>query len=71
MFSHWLSCGYGGLTSTFLDDSLPILFHLKLFGGSMSRREKIFDYFLLAVSITLSTVGTVWAFLPKSIFAPE
>ncbi|KAK3340316.1 transmembrane amino acid transporter protein-domain-containing protein [Neurospora tetraspora] len=50
---------------------LPILFHLKLFGSSISRRERIFNYFLLAISITLSTVGTVWAFLPKTLFVPE
>ena len=53
------------------DYSLPLLFYLKLFGSSISRREKILDYFLLAVSITLSTVGTVWAFLPKSLFVPD
>lgn len=59
------------LTKYSFHNSLPILFYLKLFGSSISRRERIFDYFLLAISITLSTVGTVWAFLPKTMFVPE
>ncbi|KAK0621279.1 transmembrane amino acid transporter protein-domain-containing protein [Bombardia bombarda] len=44
---------------------LPICFYLKLFGNSIPRRERIFQYVLLIVSIILSTVGTIWAFLPR------
>ncbi|KAK3322327.1 transmembrane amino acid transporter protein-domain-containing protein [Apodospora peruviana] len=45
---------------------LPICFYLKLFGPHISPQEKMLQYFLLVVSIILSAVGTVWAFLPKS-----
>jgi vesicular inhibitory amino acid transporter len=45
---------------------LPLLFYLKIFGKEVSMRERIFDYFLITVCSILATVGTVWAFLPKS-----
>ncbi|ROT38824.1 vacuolar amino acid transporter 1 [Sodiomyces alkalinus F11] len=51
--------------------SLPLAFYLKLFGAEMSAREKLLCYVILAISTTLSTVGTVWAFLPKRIIGAE
>lgn len=45
---------------------LPLLFYLKIFGKEVSIQERIFDYFLITVCSILATVGTVWAFLPKS-----
>jgi vesicular inhibitory amino acid transporter len=50
---------------------LPLLFYLKLFGKEISTRERILDYFLIAVSSVLATIGTVWAFLPKSMIGAE
>lgn len=42
-------------------------FYLRLFTSEISTRERIFCYILITVSMTLSAVGTVWAFLPKSL----
>lgn len=44
---------------------LPIVFYLKIFGKEISRRERILDWFILAVSSTLAIVGTAWASLPE------
>lgn len=44
---------------------LPIAFYLRIFGKEISRRERILDWFILAVSSTLALVGTAWAFLPE------
>jgi len=43
----------------------PLAFYLKIFGKEISRRERIFDWFLLITSSILAAVGTVWAFLPR------
>ena len=45
---------------------LPLLFYLKIFGKEVSWKEKCLDWFLIVVSSILASVGTVWAFLPKS-----
>lgn len=45
---------------------LPLMFYLKIFGKEVSVKEKVLDYFLIVVCSILATVGTVWAFLPKS-----
>ncbi|KAL2181722.1 amino acid transporter [Thermothelomyces heterothallicus CBS 202.75] len=50
---------------------LPIAFYLKLFGHEMPIREKIFAWAVMAISSLLSVVGTVWAFLPKSLIGAE
>ncbi|KAH8821575.1 transmembrane amino acid transporter protein-domain-containing protein [Xylogone sp. PMI_703] len=50
---------------------LPLMFYLKLFGKEISLRERIFDYFLIFVCSVLAIVGTVWAFLPKSLIGAE
>lgn len=50
---------------------LPLMFYLKLFGKEISFRERVLCYFLIAVSSVLATVGTVWAFLPKSLIGAE
>jgi vesicular inhibitory amino acid transporter len=50
---------------------LPLMFYLKIFGEKISMRERIFDYFLIAVSSVLAIVGTIWAFLPKSMIGAE
>jgi vesicular inhibitory amino acid transporter len=47
------------------------MFYLKIFGEKISMRERIFDYFLIAVSSVLAIVGTIWAFLPKSMIGAE
>lgn len=51
--------------------TLPLAFYLKLFGTEISRKEKLLDYLIMSISITLSIVGTVWAFLPKSLIGAE
>ena len=50
---------------------LPLLFYLKIFGSEISRKERIFDWFLIGVCSILASIGTVWAFLPKSMIGAE
>ncbi|KAH7037767.1 transmembrane amino acid transporter protein-domain-containing protein [Microdochium trichocladiopsis] len=47
--------------------TLPLAFYLKLFGHELSAREKLFTWCVMLTSLTLSIVGTVWAFLPKDL----
>ncbi|KAL2754672.1 hypothetical protein ACRALDRAFT_1076284 [Sodiomyces alcalophilus JCM 7366] len=47
--------------------SLPVAFYLKLFSREISTREKLLCYVIMVISTILSAVGTVWAFLPKSV----
>ncbi|TPX10803.1 uncharacterized protein E0L32_008192 [Thyridium curvatum] len=49
------------------EDSLPIAFYLKLFKDEISPRERLGALALMSISVVLSVVGTVWAFLPKSL----
>ncbi|EOO02815.1 putative vacuolar amino acid transporter 1 protein [Phaeoacremonium minimum UCRPA7] len=51
--------------------TLPVAFYLKLFGHEISPRERIMDYIIITICGTLSLVGTVWAFLPKSLIGAE
>ncbi|AEO57654.1 amino acid transporter [Thermothelomyces thermophilus ATCC 42464] len=51
--------------------TLPIAFYLKLFGHEIPIREKMFAWAVMVISSLLSVVGTVWAFLPKSLIGAE
>ena len=51
--------------------TLPILFHLKLFSHELSHHDKLFQGTILALSLVISIVGTVWSFLPKSLIGVE
>ncbi|KAK4147008.1 amino acid transporter [Dichotomopilus funicola] len=51
--------------------TLPLAFYLKLFGHELSVREKVFAFSIMLLSFLLSVVGTVWAFLPKSLIGAE
>lgn len=44
---------------------MPVVFHLKMFRGQITKRELILNYTLIAVSTILGIVGTVWEFLPR------
>lgn len=50
---------------------LPLLFYLKIFGKEISMRERVLDWFLIVVCSILASVGTVWAFLPKSMIGAK
>lgn len=50
---------------------LPLLFYLKIFGSEISKKERVFDWFLIVVCSILASIGTVWAFLPKSMIGAE
>ncbi|KAF5501639.1 Vacuolar amino acid transporter 1 [Colletotrichum siamense] len=50
---------------------LPLAFYVKLFDKEISARERLLCYVLMAISTVLSVVGTVWAFLPKSLIGAE
>jgi vesicular inhibitory amino acid transporter len=45
---------------------LPLLFYLKLFGDKVGKAERVLDWSLIAVCSVLATIGTIWAFLPKT-----
>ncbi|KAI0145844.1 transmembrane amino acid transporter protein-domain-containing protein [Hypoxylon sp. NC0597] len=47
--------------------TLPLAFYLKLFGHEINLQERIFTWTIMLISITLSIVGTVWAFLPRDL----
>lgn len=51
--------------------SLPLAFYLRLFGTQISSGERLLDYSLITVSTILSVVGTIWAFLPKSLIGAD
>ena len=50
---------------------LPLAFYLKLFGHEIGVRERVFTWVVMLLSLTISVVGTVWAFLPKSLIGAE
>ncbi|KAK1454594.1 transmembrane amino acid transporter [Colletotrichum paranaense] len=50
---------------------LPLAFYVKLFSKEISPQEKLLCYVLMTISTILSVVGTVWAFLPKSLIGAE
>ncbi|KAI6353546.1 hypothetical protein MCOR25_008950 [Pyricularia grisea] len=49
--------------------TLPIAFYLKLFASEISAREKVIAWVIMLTSCVMSLVGTVWAFLPKSLIS--
>ncbi|KAK4186855.1 transmembrane amino acid transporter protein-domain-containing protein [Podospora australis] len=51
--------------------TLPLAFYLKLFAHEISAREKLFATSVMILSSILSLIGTVWAFLPKSLIGAE
>lgn len=51
--------------------TLPIAFYLKLFKDEIQARERFIATSIMILSTTLSFVGTVWAFLPKSLIGAE
>lgn len=56
---------YGKLTK--LLHRLPLAFYLKLFGSEIAAKERCFAMVIMCISAIMSLVGTVWAFLPKSL----
>ncbi|KAL1920329.1 uncharacterized protein VTP21DRAFT_1475 [Calcarisporiella thermophila] len=45
----------------------PLACRLRIFGHSMSNREKMVDVMLIAMSTILALFGTIWSFLPESV----
>lgn len=60
-----ISALMGGLFGYLICVIIPIAFHLKMFGGQMTRRQLILDWTMMVVSLILAIVGTVWEFLPR------
>ncbi|PKS11880.1 hypothetical protein jhhlp_001174 [Lomentospora prolificans] len=50
---------------------LPLAFYLRLFRHEISNRERLLAYILIVVCSILSLMGTVWAFLPKSLIGAD
>jgi vesicular inhibitory amino acid transporter len=46
---------------------LPLAFHLKLFGATIGRAEKMMNWGLIGMSTVMAVVSTVFAFLPKEL----
>lgn len=46
--------------------TLPLSFYLKLFRGEIAWLERAYIFVLLALSISISIVGTVFSLLPRS-----
>jgi vesicular inhibitory amino acid transporter len=46
---------------------LPCLFHLTLFKGQLSVKQRVLDWTLVVVATIIACFGTVFAFLPKSL----
>ena len=46
---------------------LPLAFHLKIFGNSIPRGEKIMNWVLIIISTILAIVGTAFTFIPRSV----
>lgn len=46
---------------------LPLAFYLRIFGKEISKKEKVFDWFMIVVSAVMGIIGTVWVCLPASI----
>jgi len=51
--------------------SLPLAFYLKLFGREIAPGERILCWTVMLLSLTISVIGTVWAFLPKKLIGAE
>lgn len=54
-----------------IDIRLPLGFYLKLFGHEIATKERVLLWTVMTISFILSVVGTVWAFLPKSLIGAE
>ena len=46
-------------------------FYLKLFGHELGTGERFKVWLVMSLSFVLSVVGTVWAFIPKSLIGAE
>lgn len=46
-------------------------FYLKLFGHELGTGERLKVWLVMSLSFILSVVGTVWAFIPKSLIGAE
>ncbi|KAI0104108.1 transmembrane amino acid transporter [Nemania sp. FL0031] len=51
--------------------TLPLAFYLKLFSREIAAGERILCWSVMLLSLTISIVGTVWAFLPKKLIGAE
>ncbi|KAH0133842.1 hypothetical protein KCU66_g1340, partial [Aureobasidium melanogenum] len=50
---------------------LPLAFHLKIFGDSIPRSERIMNWVLIIISSILAIVGTAFNFIPRSVLGIE
>lgn len=50
---------------------LPLAFYLKLFKAEIKAKERLFATAVMIISVVMSIVGTVFAFLPKSLIGAE
>jgi len=50
---------------------LPCMFHLKIFGKEIGIHERLLNYLLIVVCSIMALVGTIFAFLPKSMIGAD
>lgn len=70
LFVSRLFCPFG-LPLLIMCCSLPLAFYLKLFKEEITPGEKVVATTVMTISFILSVIGTVWAFLPKSLIGAE
>ncbi|KAI1331161.1 transmembrane amino acid transporter [Xylariaceae sp. FL0255] len=51
--------------------TLPLAFYLKLFGHEIALGERVICWTVMSTSITISIIGTVWAFLPRQLIGAD
>ena|ERR1044072_1963616 len=55
----------GSFFSFFISAIFPCSINLKLFGERMNLREKVLNICIIIICGIMSTLGTIWAFLPS------
>jgi hypothetical protein len=58
----------GSFFSFFISAIFPCFINLKLFGERMKTREKVLNIFIIIICSIMSTLGTIWAFLPSHMY---
>lgn len=50
---------------------MPLLFHVRIFSKDLSKKELYANYAMIVLSCILALIGTVWAFIPKTVLGVE
>lgn len=53
----------GAFFSFMISGIFPLVCHIRLFGATMTRKQKILDYTLIFIASCMALIGTLWSFL--------